>query len=91
MLDSVSSASEEVACPAVLPRGSSDTLGDLVVIRGEVFLLVAFENLRFGDRVSCSGGKLLVGSGLLMTDQAVYLCLVGKIKVLVFPSVSCVA
>ena len=88
MFDAVAAAPKEVASPAVLTGRSADTLGNLIPFGRVIGFFIALEDLGFGNRIAGAGRKFLVGSGLLMADQAVNLALIRKIKIFVLPTIT---
>lgn len=88
MFDTVAAAPEEVAGPAVLAGGSADALSNLIPFGRMICFLIAFEDLGLGNWIAGAGRKFLVGSGLLMADQAVDLALIREIEILAFPTIT---
>ena len=85
MLDRITATPEKMAGAAVTPSGTSHGLSDSGPVGREKRLAIEFGG--FGDRISGLGGKFLVGTCLVMTDQTVDLGRVGEIKGLVLPPV----
>ena len=73
VFNAVSAATEEMTDAAIFSRRPGHALGNLVPVGREVFLLVSRKNFRFFYRMTRPGGKFLIGAGLLMADEAVYL------------------
>ena len=71
MLDAVAAAAEEMTGAAVLSAGPLDAHGDTAPIRRVVGFLVSGKHHFFCGGVSCSRRKFFIGSGLLVTDEAV--------------------
>ena len=88
MFHPVTAAAGEMAGPTVMAFRTFNALGNLVPFRRIVFLSIPRENLGFLDRMPGPGRIFFVGAGAIMADQAVYFCLVGKIKALIFPAVT---
>ena len=91
MLDAIAAATVEMACPAVFTPGQTNTLGNFVPLRRMVCFFVSFKYFGFPGRMSGSGWEFFVRAGGFVADKAVHLSLIGKIKVFVFPTVSCMA
>ena len=91
MLNAVAAAAEEMTGAAVLPSGPLDAHGDGAPIRRVVGFLVSGKHHFFRGGVSRSRREFFIRSGLLVTDEAVHLGLVSKIKIFPLPSVACVA
>jgi len=88
VFDTVATATEEMTGSAIFSGRTADTLGDLIPFWGEILFLVAWEDLGLLHRISSTSRKLFVSSCLLMADEAVHFCLVRKIEVFTFPSIS---
>ena len=91
MLNAVSATAVEMAGPAVFTPGQTNTLGDFVPLRWMVCFFVFVKYCGFLNRISCPGWEFFVGACGFVADKAVYLGLICKIKVFVFPAVSCMA
>lgn len=88
MLDPVSAATEKVTGAAVFAGRPAHALGDLIPVRRMIRLVVTFENLGFVDRVSRAGREFFIGARLFVTDQAIHFGLIGKVEILIFPSIT---
>lgn len=80
MLDAVTAAAEEVTGTAIFSVRSGNTLGHLVPFGGKIGFIVAFEHFFNRGRVSGTGRKFFVCSGLFVADETVYLGWIGEIE-----------
>lgn len=91
MFNAVAAAAEKVAGTAVLAGRPADTLCNVVPFRWKICFAVARKDRGLTDGISGPCRILFIGAGLLVAYQAVDPCLVRKIKIFVFPSITGVA
>lgn len=91
MLNAVTTATVEMAGPAVFTSGQANALGYFVPLRRMVCFFVSFKYFGFLGRMAGPGWEFFVCAGGFVADKAVHPGLIGKIKVFVFPTVSCMA
>jgi len=91
MFNTVAATTVEMTCPAVFTPGQANALGYFVPLRGMVCFFVSFKYFGFLSRMAGPGWEFFVGAGGFVADKAVHLGLIGKIKVFIFPTVSCMA
>jgi hypothetical protein len=89
VLDAFTAPAEEVAGAAVVARGRADVLRDGLQIDGGPGLARTLGPFHlFVGRMPGGGRELLVGAGLIVTDQAVHEVLVVEVEGLVLPAVA---
>ena len=88
MLDDITTTSEKVAGPAIFAGGSPYALCDLVPFRWMIGLFVAFEDYRLRGGITGACRKFFIGPCLFVADQAIDICLVCKIKIIILPTIA---
>jgi len=88
VFNTIPTAAEEMAGPAVFPCGESNTLGNLIPVRRVIGLAVARKHRGFCHRVAGTNRKFFISPCLLVADQAIDPGLICKIKILTFPAVT---
>ena len=91
MFNTVAATAVEMAGPAVFTPGQANTLGHFVPFRWMIGFFVAFKYFGLLGRMAGSGWEFFVCACGFVTYKAVYLCLIRKIKIFIFPAIPCMA
>jgi len=88
VLDAITTTAEKVAGPAIFASGPSYALCDFVPFRWMIGLFVTFEDHRLRGGVTGTCRKFFIGPCLFVTNEAIDICLVCEIKIIIFPTIA---
>ena len=91
MFNTISAAAAKVTCSTVFIFRISNILCNFYKIRPFISYFITFKKFFFFfiNRITCCCWKFFISACLIMTNQTIDLFTVGKIKIFVFPAITC--